>query len=65
MASRPTGNAGKNFYIGLDYNPTFNGVKNLKIIEEAEGARGLWGLLRKVNLIHKDWRMDLQGTTSP
>ncbi|WP_117374356.1 P44/Msp2 family outer membrane protein [Anaplasma ovis] len=67
LANRPAGNAGKNFYIGLDYNPTFNGVKNLKIIEEVEGARGLFPLSKNAsdtsefNSYHFDWSTPMCG----
>ncbi|WP_223822915.1 hypothetical protein [Anaplasma marginale] len=37
LASGPAlGKGNGSFYIGLDYNPTFNGIKDLKIIGETD-----------------------------
>ncbi|WP_244825228.1 P44/Msp2 family outer membrane protein [Anaplasma marginale] len=69
------GKGNGSFYIGLDYNPTFNGIKDLKIIGETDedemdvltGARGLFPMnalasnVTDFNSYHFDWSTPLPG----
>ncbi|WP_225349002.1 P44/Msp2 family outer membrane protein [Anaplasma marginale] len=76
LASGPAlGKGNGSFYIGLDYNPTFNGIKDLKIIGETDedemdvltGARGLFPMnalasnVTDFNSYHFDWSTPLPG----